>query len=1256
MKRVFIFSFLLFGVMVLAVSPALAGTGKISGRITDSNGDGVIANILVVENSMGAPADVDGNFVILNVPPGSYTVKITAVGYGAQTFNGVSVSSDVTTTLNATLAEQALEMAPREIEYEKPAVILGETYGSNRMTAKELAARPITDVKSILATQRGFKVDPNGGLHVRGGRESEMLVKVDGTDFRDPLVTGSRQLVNMSALNVEEIEVLTGGDARYGGFQAALINVTTPEGSMTDYAGVLELRSDRMFKRADPYKPFYGQSNDLWHASFDQDQYDYSLSGPVPFADKLLGKQKLSFFTSGTARMGDTYTPYNVYRPASDILGIGLNLPERQNNDYSTFWKFTYRMDPTRKFNFSFQRDYSKWDIYPDGEAAYDGNNGWQYKYDVANRPYAETTRQSLSLSYSHNVSKNTLYEVTVGNFATTTYVLPRGKNPDQFTLSKDAEDDNATTTGGTDQNKDGFPDGYVDANRNGKYDGQGEGYDDINGNGRWDRGEDFVDLNGNGIYDPAEPWVDVTDPVTGRNNVGVWDPWDPYVDLNHNGRWDPAEPQLPEQDWNHNGHWDGEPFQDANHNGKYDGFGEGYDDKNLNGTMDKRDLYDASKEAFGEPYVDGDYWNDTGEPFIDLPDANGYYNGVWDPGEYWYDLPSSYVSPLQRNAVPSTNGVYDKPNGAFDEYELFTYSAKLDYGYDPRYPVLYTYGDVSNGMRDETGRYTGQDWLRLPPLRDGTPGYLAWIEGKSTWTNTTLNDGGSDYSQRANWIFDIPNNQWDNGKPKYPGQTGHIPVEGYTDYNNNGTQDNLPDQFLNPGQWDANSFWEKRESTEWSAKLDLTSQVNKFHELKTGFELKYRILTMNSISGPDQVYSNTDIPLPPDSPFPDRGSVRDFYQHKPWEGAVYFQDKMEFEGMIVRAGLRSDFVIQPNDLIQETQTQIDQNQPGALLAKRGQFTIAPRLGISHPITERSKLYFNYGHYYQTPQFQYFYQSATANLSPNTLVGNPNLEYEKTVSYEVGVNTEFADDWVADVSGYYRDVFNQIGTVAFRDGPLVLNRYFNLGYARARGFEFQLEKKFSSMWALTASYDFSYAYGKESAAADGLIQRNANAPENQDEHPLNWDQTHTISTYLTLMVSEKDHPKPFNIAIPNNWLATLEVTYGSGYPYTPGQYTTSTPANLIETNSARMPATLTTDLKFDKYWQITKKMKIATGFEIYNLLNRANVRSIYPATGNTYQPVNQLDPTWVPGGADYGMNPRNYSAPRQILLHFKLQV
>lgn len=1207
------------GALIVPLCTFAANVGKIAGRILEKGtSEGVIgANVMILETQQGASADIDGKYVILNVAPGSYTVRITAVGYQEQKFTSVTVQSDITTNISANLATEAIGMEEVVVVYEKPAVQLDVVSKSTRISAEELSVRPISSVQDVLRTLPGFKVDPEGALHVRGGRGHEALVKIDGLDVRDPLVNTGKNLLNLSALNVEEIEVLTGGvSAEYGQFQSALINVTTPEGDPKKYTGTMEWKSDRAFE----------------NTSFHTDEYQYSLSGPVPFAKKLLGKD-ITFFTTGTANLTNTYTPYSIQREANDYMGVGLSLPERQSNSYSTSWKLTYPIDPMKKLNFSYRRDFMLWDIYPDGEAAMDGNYGWQYRYDVANRPWSKNERRSINLMFSHQVSQKTVYDVSLGNFYTYTLISPRNKTPGDFTMQDNVEDHNQRYYGFADGNQNNFTDGFWDANGNYIYDGDGEGYEDVNQNGRWDRGEDWVDLNGNGVYDIAEPYVDRPN-AQGVNNPGVYDPWDPYIDLNGNGRWDAAEPQLPEQDWNHNGQWDGERYQDANGNGRYDGWGEGYDDMNLDGRIDNQMLFRDAEDT-GEPFMDGDFYFDTGEPFIDTPDSNGYYNGEWDDGEIFFDLPSSFQYPYYPRFEATRNGRYDGPNGYFDEYELFCQPASQIYGVDPSMPVVYS-GGLPQLVLDATANPW---WMNLADLPGGRPGYLAYISGRSTWTNQTLDDPSAP-------VFDIPNYTWDEGK------------EWFADYNANGVADTRADGFLNAGQWDNEALWYNRSTDEYSLKFNLTSQVNKFHELKGGAELKYRRMQMQSISGPDLPYNNPDAPLPSGSPWPDRGDVRDFYDRKPWEGSAYFQDKMEFEGMIVRAGLRMDFIIQDPKLREETQKMLDRNQPGALLAERGRYRVAPRLGISHPISERAKVYFNYGHFYQTPTFTNFYRSATANISPNTTIGNPNLDYEKTINYELGVNTEISDVLVFDVAGYYVDKYNQIGTVEERVGPIIMNRYFNMGYGRARGFEFSLDKKPSNYWAFTINYDFSYAYGKESEAVEGLFQRLSNVPENRDEHPLDWDQTHTISSFLTVELSENDHPKPFGVAIPNDWLFTLEFDYGSGLPYTPSTYLTGMASNRIATNSARIPWSETTNLKFDKNFR-WRGLVFTLGTEIYNLWDKRNWRAIYTDTGNPYDSTNPNNPANAlddPGntGTDYDHNPRNLYASRQVFLHFRV--
>ncbi|MFH1009651.1 MAG: carboxypeptidase-like regulatory domain-containing protein, partial [bacterium] len=200
--------------MLLAPRLGLAANvGKIAGRVIEKGtSEGVVgANVMIVETQQGASADIDGNYVILNVAPGTYTVRVTAVGYQEQKFTEVAIQSDVTTTVNATLATEAIGLKEVVIVYEKPAVQLDVVSKSTRISAEELSVRPISSVEDVLRTLPGFKVDPEGALHVRGGRGHEALVKIDGLDVRDPLVNSGKNLLNLSALNVEEIEVLTGG-------------------------------------------------------------------------------------------------------------------------------------------------------------------------------------------------------------------------------------------------------------------------------------------------------------------------------------------------------------------------------------------------------------------------------------------------------------------------------------------------------------------------------------------------------------------------------------------------------------------------------------------------------------------------------------------------------------------------------------------------------------------------------------------------------------------------------------------------------------------------------------------------------------------------------------------------------------------------------------------------------------------------------------------------------------------------------------
>ncbi len=1246
-------------IISLTIIPAYilyAGTtGKITGRITDeSTREGVMsASILLYQDNVatdfGAQTDLDGYYQILNIAPGIYDVEITYVGYGDRKVSEVSVNIDLTTELSAQLVSSAIQREEVEIIYVAPIVKADVSASLTLFDKQKLTMNRPENLANLVKLGAGIKIDPEGKMHMRGGRSGSSAIIVEGVDRRDPIEDTQINL-QISGAAIDEVSVLMGGfNAEYGRVTSGLIQITTAEGKTEGYRGRAEYQTDRIIE----------------NYSFDTDRLELSFGGPLPFSKSLLGDKPITFFFSGIGKINNTWTPFEINRGTSDYLNLGFELPERQRNDYQASIKLAYKLTGSKKLTLYTTTGYSKWDIYPSGEGGISGNYGYNYKYNLENRPWAFNSSFSNTFTYTDQLSNKTFYTVKLINFYTRSKVQPRGKSPGDFTLLDDIENDqvNAFDRNGnrwmdedeyTDSDGNGFMDGFMDANVNSIFDGGGEGYEDLNYNGRWDRGEDWVDLNGNGIYDAAEPFIDVANPLSGENNIGSYDPWDSFSDVNGNGRWDPAEPQLPEHDWNGNGKWDGERFIDANGNGAYDpwepwedlnsnfrwddgepyfdtngngkfDYSEGYDDKNANGMIDRRDLQERiTSPDEGEPFLDGDYWWDTGEPFIDEPDpVTGQYNGMWNIGEIWFDLPSSSsqvtgAGLYRLGTDPTLNGRYDAPNGLFDEYELFTHYADWNSNSDRSRPIIYTF--------DEQAR--GADW----PWND----LFSFIPGKSTWINRTIHDTG-------NPVFNIRNGGADESE------------EWFQDYNNNGIRDRA-DQFINPGLWDGTAYWYDRESMEYTLKFDIQSQMSRFHEVKTGFEMKYRDLNMQSLQQPDLLYDGEAV-LPEGSPWPDRGGDRNFYNYAPIEGAAYAQDKMEFEGLILNAGLRLDFIIHDQDVIDEFRQRVQDGEPGAIFADRGTWRPSPRLGISHPITERSKLYFNYGHFYQAPSFQYFYKSATANLDVNSAIGNPNLEYEKTIQYELGVNTQISDYIVFDLSGYYKDQYDLISTSDERWKNLTIDRYVNQDYGRMRGFEISIEKRPANNWAMTFNYDFSYAFGKASDQHANLEARLRNVPYNYDEHPLAWDETHKVNAYITVQFNQGDHPQLFNLTMPDDWQLTFQWEFGSGLPYTPSTYTTGIEnGNLILPNSARYPWHENSTLKFEKFYTLNIKdsdsrNRLFFGFTVNNLFAKQNVQSIYAETGSPTQRNHPLNPTYDPSEnrAEYDANPRNFEPGRNVL-------
>ena len=207
------------------VSQAFAGTtGKVAGVIKDAKSGEILpgANVVVLGTRLGATTDADGNYFILNVPPGMLEVQASMVGYTKVTQTDVRVKIDQTTKLNFELTEETLEAAEILVMAERPPVELDLTGSKQALTTMDLELSWANSVEEAVETQSGVGVRGS----IRGGYGFTAAYIIDGVDVRDSNTQSSFVVTNTAA--IQEMEILTGGyNAEYGRANDGIINIVT---------------------------------------------------------------------------------------------------------------------------------------------------------------------------------------------------------------------------------------------------------------------------------------------------------------------------------------------------------------------------------------------------------------------------------------------------------------------------------------------------------------------------------------------------------------------------------------------------------------------------------------------------------------------------------------------------------------------------------------------------------------------------------------------------------------------------------------------------------------------------------------------------------------------------------------------------------------------------------------------------------------------------------------------------------------------
>jgi hypothetical protein len=277
-------------------------------------------------------------------------------------------------------------------------------------------------------------------------------------------------------------------------------------------------------------------------------------------------------------------------------------------------------------------------------------------------------------------------------------------------------------------------------------------------------------------------------------------------------------------------------------------------------------------------------------------------------------------------------------------------------------------------------------------------------------------------------------------------------------------------------GTW--NTSW----SQTYSAGFDMSSQLNKYNLIKFGLSFQYDKLH-------EYYITNEGWFWPAEGVDPTETYTEDCYYVSydgyPILAGGYIQDKIEFEGMFANFGLRFDYsdpniewpsLDDPYSLFLSRWLKDYLFTDGPVEDVAAAFKISPRLGISFPVLEKSKLFFNYGHFYSLPASQDRYKIDWGTGSDKVhFLGNPRLEMERTVSYEVGLESSIASTYMARISGYYKDIDNETEDVRYygEDGEFV--DYYtpeNNGYGDTRGFEFEFRKAHGRFFTGWVNYDY----------------------------------------------------------------------------------------------------------------------------------------------------------------------------------------
>jgi outer membrane receptor for Fe3+-dicitrate len=434
------------------------------------------------------------------------------------------------------------------------------------------------------------------------------------------------------------------------------------------------------------------------------------------------------------------------------------------------------------------------------------------------------------------------------------------------------------------------------------------------------------------------------------------------------------------------------------------------------------------------------------------------------------------------------------------------------------------------------------------------------------------------------------------------------------------------------------NQYWTRTYQQTQEYIGNLTWQMHRSHSVKAGLQYKRHDLYFLELQHPSSA-----------GPYPE------YYLLHPVEAAVFLQDKMDFGNLIVNAGVRFDFADSKGRAWEDWH---DPSSPVTTGETKMQWS--PRLGISHPITDKAYFHFSYGHFFQVPDYRDLYSNQTLNLgSSSPFFGWANMDASRTIAYEIGIDQQFSDVWKIGTALWSKENNGDPGSIGVSGfdadttggrSPIGAYSYSiirNGDYGSSKGIDITFEKRVSDNYFGTIEYTYSVAKANKQYSWQGYWDGDTEETTPKKEYVMPWDRTHVFTAHLGYIMPKGFGPKLFGTAPFENMTWQVIGHFSSGYPYTPTYL-----GQALETNSARLPWMMQIDAVIRKDFRIFKDLKVVVLARIQNLLDKKNVLSVYSDTGSPTDPGPRMDKTYTSSRYD---RPHYFGPRRQINLGARIE-